>query len=112
MNSKITCALFAGIHMGKYEVKQIHNQLNFYLTSLVKQRRWLCSVGRFVDYKNGSNAFIMLGKVYSVCLRSDSKGGIILLKIFPIYMTSFKQDRLIRVYLPKNRSIPQWQVSL
>jgi predicted alpha/beta superfamily hydrolase len=30
------------------------------------------------------------------------KGEIFLLEIFPIYMTSFKQDRLIRVYLPKN----------
>ncbi len=30
------------------------------------------------------------------------KGGIILLEIFPIYITPFKQERLIRVYLPKN----------
>jgi predicted alpha/beta superfamily hydrolase len=29
-------------------------------------------------------------------------GEMNLLEIFPIYMTSFKQDRLIRVYLPKN----------
>ncbi|AGK52313.1 putative esterase [Bacillus sp. 1NLA3E] len=30
------------------------------------------------------------------------KGGIVVLEIFPIYITSFEQERLIRVYLPKN----------
>jgi hypothetical protein len=39
MNSKIKCALFAGIHMGKYVVKQIHNLLNLDLASLVKQSK-------------------------------------------------------------------------
>lgn len=30
------------------------------------------------------------------------RGGIVLLEIFPIYITSFGQERLIRIYLPKN----------
>lgn len=30
------------------------------------------------------------------------KGGIVLLEIVPFYVTSFEQERLIRIYLPKN----------
>ena len=30
------------------------------------------------------------------------KGGIVVLEIFPLYIASFEQERLIRIYLPKN----------
>ncbi|MBT2730436.1 GNAT family N-acetyltransferase [Bacillus sp. ISL-75] len=46
--------------MGKYQVKQIKNLLNFDLDSLVKQSKedGFCFVERLVnDYKNGSNTF-------------------------------------------------------
>jgi len=31
-----------------------------------------------------------------------AKGGIVMLEIFPLYISSFEQERLIRIYLPKN----------
>ncbi|MDR4886005.1 hypothetical protein RGU12_00405 [Fredinandcohnia sp. QZ13] len=51
--------------MGKYEVKQINNLLNYDLDSLVKQSKEECY--RFVerlinDYKNGSNTFDHYGE--------------------------------------------------
>ncbi|HAM81981.1 GNAT family N-acetyltransferase [Ornithinibacillus bavariensis] len=51
--------------MRKYEVKRIHNLLNFDLDSLVKQSReeGFCFVERLVnDYKNGSNTFNDFGE--------------------------------------------------
>jgi predicted alpha/beta superfamily hydrolase len=31
-----------------------------------------------------------------------AKGGLVVVEIFPLYITSFEQERLIRIYLPKN----------